>query len=154
MTSMSTSGGRTIDAKDMIARRSCALTRSSLSGASFSTYYPTAFTVCLTAKFTLATLIAGIDMATEPGCAASFDRAHDTSFAATKMTGVLLPVGATVLPKDVGNFESRSQPTIIPAASPPVAIGQAGLPWSGSCRWKPACNVPCSTGVHDRAVLG
>ena len=42
----------------------------------------------------LATVIAGIDVTTEPWRPASFYRSHDASFAAAKMTGVLLPVRA------------------------------------------------------------
>ncbi|OWK24477.1 hypothetical protein AJ87_21145 [Rhizobium yanglingense] len=37
--------------------------------------------------------LAGIDVSTEPWCAAGFDRAHDTSFAAAKMTDVITVVG-------------------------------------------------------------
>ncbi len=73
-----------------------------------------------------AAVIAGIDVTTKPGCAAGFDRAHDASFAAAKMAGVLSPVGASMSSKDVGDFEGRAQPITIPAVSPPAVTDRAG----------------------------
>jgi len=102
----------------------------------------------------LAAVIAGIDMAAKPGCPASFYRSHDTLFAAAKMTGVLLPVRAPMSPKDVSNLEVGTHPITVPAASPQVANGQVGWLSIGSCRWKPAYSVPCSTDGHDRAGPG
>lgn len=60
------------------------------------------------------------------GCPAGFYRAHDASFGAAKMTGVLSPVGASMSSKDVGDFEGRAQPITIPAASPPAVTDRAG----------------------------
>ncbi|OCP34418.1 hypothetical protein BC360_30055 [Ensifer sp. LC163] len=70
--------------------------------------------------------IAGIDVTAEPGCPAGFYRPHDASFAAAKMTGVLLSVRAPMPPNDVGDFEGGAQPITLPAASPPVATDQGG----------------------------
>lgn len=91
-----------------------------------------------------AAIIAGIDVATEPGCSACFNRTHDASFAAAKMTGVVMLAGATMSSKNVGDFESGTHPITIPAASPPVVIDRADWPSTGSCRWRPAYIVPSS----------
>jgi hypothetical protein len=73
-----------------------------------------------------ATIVAGIDVTAEPRRPASFDRTHDATLAAAKVTGVLSSVGRPMPPKDVGDFEGRAHPIICPAASPPGAIGRAG----------------------------
>ena len=63
-----------------------------------------------------AAVVAGIDVSTEPGCAAGFDRAHDTSFAAAKMTDAITAIGTTMPPKDVGDFKGRAQSLNAPLA--------------------------------------
>ncbi|OWK25732.1 hypothetical protein AJ87_07185 [Rhizobium yanglingense] len=63
-----------------------------------------------------AAVIADIDVSTEPGCAAGFDRAHDTSFAAAKMTDVITAIGTTMPPKDVGDLKGGAQSLNAPLA--------------------------------------
>lgn len=73
-----------------------------------------------------ATVVARIDVTAELRRPASFDRTHDATFAAAKVTGVLSSVGRPMPPQDVGDFEGRAHLTNSPAASPPGAIGRAG----------------------------
>lgn len=72
------------------------------------------------------TVVARIDVTAELRRPASFDRTHDATFAAAKVTGVLSSVGRPMPPQDVGDFEGRAHLTNSPAASPPGAIGRAG----------------------------
>lgn len=101
-----------------------------------------------------ATIIAGLDMAAKPGRPAGLYRPHDASFAATKMADVLSSVRPPMSPKNVRNLEGGTHPIMVPAVSLQVANDQVGWLSIGSCRWKPAYSVPCSTDGHGLAGPG
>ncbi|MBB4112762.1 hypothetical protein FHT80_002081 [Rhizobium sp. BK226] len=63
-----------------------------------------------------AAVIAGIDVSTEPWCAAGFDRTHATSFVAAKMTDVITAIITTMPPKDVGDLKDGTQTLNAPLA--------------------------------------